>query len=343
MSNLKEFLKSKQNLKGFKEEKNSDVIGLDIDIMKQDHANGVQIGDDCMVNDMREHFAWMRGHQNCWTGFPNDGKTEFTLFMMIVKALKSKWKWVIWSPEMKGANFVDGKIKVHYNILAYSMMSTITGKTPYKHIHEKYHIPFMTIDEIREMNKWIEEHFIFLDPKETKIDDIYNLLKRVFDKQGFDGVLIDPFKNIEPEPNKRDDQHLHQVFKRFKEFAIETNSVMNWVAHPKSGVTRVDNNGDLNPCNQYMLSGGAAWDNSMDGIYSIQRPSPFDEFDGNLVTFHNLKQRMQELVCQRGKVENIKFDIKTRRYIFNGNDPLSSSVPIEKFPEVESNFEHAAY
>ena len=320
MSNLKQFLKSKSNLKGFKEEKDSDIIGLDIDIMKQDHANGVQIGEDCMIPKMRENFAWMRGHQNCWTGFPNDGKTEFTLFMMLIKALKSDWKWVIWSPEMKGANFVDGKIKVHYNILAYSLMSTLTSKTPYKHINEKYGIPLLTIDEMQELNKWIEEHFIFLDPQETKIDDIYNLLKRVFDKQGFDGVLIDPFKNIEPEPNKRDDQHLHQVFKRFKEFSIETNSSMNWVAHPKSGVTRVDNNGDLNPCNQYMLSGGAAWDNSMDGIYSIQRPNPFDEYDSNLTTFHNLKQRMQELVCQRGKVQDIRFDIKTRRYLFDGSD-----------------------
>ena len=126
---LSEFLKNKKSLNGFKEEIDPDIIGLDFDIMKQDHEKGVQIADSCEIPHMKNNFAWMRGHQNCWTGFPNDGKTQFTLFMMVVKALKSGWKWVVWSPEMKGANYVDGKVKVHYNILAYDIMASIVGKT----------------------------------------------------------------------------------------------------------------------------------------------------------------------------------------------------------------------
>ena len=115
---LDEFLKGKKSLSGFKERLDPDVVGLNLDIMKQDHANGVQIAEPCMIDQMSNNFAWMRGHQNCWTGFPNDGKTQFTLFMMTVKSLMSGWKWVVWSPEMKGANFVDGKVKIHYNALA---------------------------------------------------------------------------------------------------------------------------------------------------------------------------------------------------------------------------------
>lgn len=325
---LDDFLKGKKSLNGFKERIDPDIIGLDFDIMKQDHTNGVQIADPCMIDQMSNNFAWMRGHQNCWTGFPNDGKTQFTLFMMAVKALKSGWKWVIWSPEMKGANFVDGKVKVHYNVLAYDIMATITGKTPYKHINEKYHIPLMTIDEMQEQKEWIEKHFIFLDPKKRKVEDIEVVLKRVYEREGYDGILIDPFKNIEADSSRREDQHLNNVFSRFKDYAIEINASMNWIAHPKSGVSRIVNRKGVDilvPCNQYMLAGGAAWDNGMDGIYSIQRPNTLIDITDNAVTFHNLKQRMQELTCERGIVENITFDIKTRRYLFDGFCPLGMS------------------
>jgi hypothetical protein len=336
---LDDFLNERSSLKGFKEEKDPDIIGLDLEIMKQEHKDGVKIADYCEVEHMRENFAWMKGHQNCWTGFPNDGKTQFTLFMMMIKSLKSNWKWVVWSPEMKGANYVDGKIKVHYNTLAYDMMASITGKTPYRHISEKYKVPLVSIDELSEQKKWIEDHFIFLNPQKKDIKSIYETLKRIWNNQGYDGILIDPFKNIEAEHNVRDDKHLHDVFSKFKDFSVETNTVMNWIAHPKSGVSRVvQKKGEevLVPCNQYMLAGGAAWDNSMDGIYSIQRPNCLTDIRDPSVAFHNLKQRMQELVANRGVVSDIEFDIKTRRYIFGGKSPLGFA---ETSQEKSNNYE----
>lgn len=344
---LAKFLDGKKSLNGFKEEKDPDVIGLDFNIMQQDYDHGVQVADPCMIDQMSKHFAWMRGHQNCWTGFPNDGKTQFTLFMMTVKSLMSGWKWVVWSPEMKGANFVDGKVKVHYNVLAYDIMASITGKTPYKHIHEKYNkkVPLMTIDEIQQQKEFIEKHFIFLDPKKKKVEDIEVVLKRVYEREGYDGILIDPFKNIEADSGRREDQHLNNVFGRFKEWAIEINASMNWIAHPKSGVTRVASKGGqdvLVPCNQYMLAGGAAWDNGMDGIYSIQRPNALSDVTDPCVVFHNLKQRMQDLTCERGEVDGIIFDVKTRRYIFDEYDPLGRAMKVPKletFPEANNNFE----
>lgn len=339
---FKEFIKNKKSLSGFKEEADPDVIGLDFDIMKQDHVNGVQIADSCEVQGMKTNFAWMRGDQNCWTGFPNDGKTQFALYMKIIKSIVSGWKWALWSPEMKGANFVDGKVKTHYNFLAYDIMATITGKTPYKHIHEKYNgkVPFMTIEEIRHQKEWIDKHFIFLDPRKKKIEDIEIVLNRVYDIEGYDGIFIDPFKNIEAAPTKREDQHLNNVFSRMKENAIEKNISMNWIAHPKSGINRVNHEGVLIPCNQYMLAGGAAWDNGMDGIYSIQRPNALNDINSPDVAFHNLKQKKQDLVCERGTVDNIEFDIKTRRYIFNGVDILNRGGNYNNsFPEGANNFD----
>jgi len=336
---LDDFLKKRSNFTGFTDQKDPDIIGLDFGIMEQEHVKGVQVADSCMIDQMKENFAWMKGHQNCWTGFPNDGKTQFTLFMMMIKSLKSKWKWVIWSPEMKAASYVDGKIKIHYNRLAYDLMASLSGKTPYKHVNEKFKIPLMSIEEKRQQKEWIENHFIFLDPKKKDIKSIYETLKRVWNNHGYDGILIDPFKNIEAEHNVRDDKHLHDVFSKFKDFAVETNTVMNWIAHPKSNVNRVVNKGGqeiLVPCNQYMLAGGAAWDNSMDGIYSIQRPNSLEDIKDPSVVFHNLKQRSQEVVADRGMVQDIEFDIKTRRYLFDGHSPLGFA---ESLSEKQSKYE----
>jgi len=206
----------------------------------------------------------------------------------------------------------------------------------------------MSLGEVQEQKEWIDKHFIFLDPKKKDITSIASTLKRIWEGQGYDGILIDPFKNIEPEHNVRDDKHLHDVFAKFKDFATETNTVMNWIAHPKSGVNRVVNKGGndvLVPCNQYMLAGGAAWDNSMDGIYSVQRPDALEDIKSPRVAFHNLKQRMQELVADKGVVDDIEFEVKTRRYLFNGHSPLGFNKVMtedkfkEAFPEVENNFE----
>ncbi len=342
---INKFLKERSTHKGFKTEVDPDVIGLDFDIMTQDHEKGVRVAESCMIKELDGNFKWMRGFQNCFTGFPNDGKTEFTMFLMTAKSLFSGWKWVVWSPEMKSADFVDGVVKTNYNRLAYNIMATVTGKTPYKHIHEKYGVEMLSIGEMQEQKEWIEKHFIFLNPRKKDITSIYNTLKRIWEEQGYDGVLIDPFKNIEPEHNVRDDKHLHDVFSKFKDFATETNIVMNWIAHPKSGVNRVtQRNGQdiLVPCNQYMLAGGAAWDNSMDGIYSVQRPDSLQDVKSTRVAFHNLKQRMQELVADRGTVDDIDFEIKTRRYLFNGHSPLGFNKAMtedkfnKEFPEFDS-------
>lgn len=325
---IDEFLKKRSTLTGFQTEKDADIIGLDLNIMQQEHVKGVKTADSCCIPYLADKFAWMRGHQNCITGFPNDGKSQFALFLMIVKAVTDGWKFTVWSPEMKGANYVDGKVKVHYNTLAYDIMAPISGKTPYRHIHNKYGIPILSVDELHYYKEWIDEYFVFLNPVKKDIKYIHDLIKRVYDLHGHDAVLIDPYKNIEAEHNLRDDKHLHQVFSTFKDLSIETNSVMNWIAHPKSGVSRISSRkGEdiLVPCNQYMLSGGAAWDNSMDGIYSIQRPNALNDISSPDVAFHNLKQRMQDLVANRGVVNDIVFDVKTRRYLFNGYDPLKLS------------------
>ena len=183
-----------------------------------------------------------------------------TLYLMVVKSLKSGWKWVFWSPEMRSGSFVNGKVRVHYNDLINEIVTIISGKTVYKHISEKYKTTRIALEEYLDILDWVEKHFIPLNPKKKDKEYIYNLLKKTYDDFGYDGILIDPFKNIEHDMKLRDDIYLDRLFGMFLDLAIETNAVMNWIAHPKSNVERIRNvqgTQQLIPCNQFMLAYGS--------------------------------------------------------------------------------------
>jgi twinkle protein len=282
---------------------------------------------------MENNFAWKRTHQNVFIGYPNDGKTAFTLFLMVIKSLYDGWKWVVWSPEMKSASFMNNKIEINYNDLINDIVWSLSGKTPYKHIAEKYNQERVNIQEYLAHCEWVKEHFVFIEPKDRRPQAIMDLLAKIHAQHGFDGTLIDPFKNIKQEIRERDDIYLQQLFSDTKDFAVETNSVLNWIAHPKANVQRIVDQ-TLMPCDQYMISGGAAWDQSMDGIYSVFRPNLLDDIRDPNVWFLNLKQRKQALVAERGTVKDIYLDIRQNRYIFglSNYDPIYSYLFTKQKP-----------
>jgi hypothetical protein len=292
------------------------VVDVNEEILLHEYREGVQVAESCRVSGLTSVFSWKRGFQNCFTGYPNDGKTMLALYLMTQKSLHDNWKWVFWSPEMKSASFINDRIFVHYNDLINEIVWIVSGQTPYKHFADKYFIPQVNESEYIRIIKWAKDHFIPLDPKDKTADGIYNSLLKYFEKSGFDGILVDPFKNIQYDGKVRDDIHMEQIFAKFKDLAIQTNSVMNWIAHPKAGGERMKD-GILQPVTPWMLNGGAAWDNSMDGIYSVFRPDIKTDPRSPRVNFINMKQRKQELTTERGISDGV-FDIKTRRYDFIG-------------------------
>lgn len=319
---LKKFIESKPSHIQSNEEESGIILKTDLDVFISEYNNGVAIADSCGIPFLKDRFSWKRGFQNVFTGYPNDGKTMFALFCMLFKGVKDGWKWVVWSPEMRSSAFVNGKVRVNYHDLLNEMIWTLAGKTPYKHIADKYFAERLTLDEVMYYLDIVQQHFITINPKDRTPEAIYTELKRIYEDQGFDGVLIDPFKNLEHDIRVRDDIYLDRVFSMYKDFAIETNSVMNWIAHPKANVQRLNADGTLKYCDQYMLNGGAAWDNNMDGIYSVFRPNRLVKMSDPDVWFLNLKQKKQALTTERGVVDNITFDIKKYRYLFGGIDPF---------------------
>lgn len=335
-SGFKKFIEERGNhlVKGTK--RDGAIVSLNEELLIHEFENGLDVADGCGIRGLDEVFSWKRGFQNCWTGYPNDGKTQFALYVKVIKALKSDWKWVIWSPEMKSASFTNNQVEVHYNDLINQIIWTISGLTPYRHYSEKYKLERITIKDYLGFLPWIRDHFIMIDPKDKTPEGINKELLRIYEIEGFDGVLIDPFKNIQQDINMRSDIYLDQLFSRYKDFAIETNCSMNWIAHPKANIERIKKTGGtevLMPCDQYKLNGGAAWDNGMDGIYSIFRHNLLEDVRSKDVTFLNLKQRKQELTTERGNMDSIVFDIKRRRYYFNNYCPiLNTNIHVQDDP-----------
>lgn len=323
---LAKFIAERQKIKGKFDHVEGDIVPFQPDVLRQEFEQGLAQADRCGIYHIDNLFAWKRGDQNCFTGYPNDGKSQFTLFLMVIKSLLDGWKWVVWSPEMRSAQFVDGKVQINYNEFMADIAWMLEGVTPYKHIAEKYNIKRMTVEKFLVLCEWVNNHFTFIDPKDRTPGNIHTLLKKIYNDQGYDAVLIDPFKNLKQDIDKRTDLYLDGIFSTFGDFALEHNIVFNWIAHPKANIQRTqmrDGVPTLMPCDQWMLNGGASWDNNMDGIYTPFRPNRLDDPQDPAVWFINLKQRKQALVAKRGKAEDIYMDIRTNRYIFNNVDVMN--------------------
>jgi hypothetical protein len=128
---------------------------------------------------------------------------------------------------------------------------------------------------------------------------------------------------------------LDEMFMQTKEFSIQTHSTFNFIAHPRSQHDPKEKNGSFKVITQHMLAGGAAFDNNMDGIYSIDRPGSHLNPNDPQVSFYNLKQRKAHLVAKRGVCDTIRFDFLKNRYYFSDICPIDGSVAKGKETSVQ--------
>jgi hypothetical protein len=232
---------------------------------------------------------------------------------------------------------LDGKIKTSGSDIVDELVFMLTGRSPYLHYQKLYNIQQMPEKEYLEAVRWVKKHFIIINPKQRKYQDLLDNFRYFYDVYKFDGALVDPFKNLDHnESEGRFDLYLDRVFSDTKEFSLETDTSMNWIAHPKAQVDPKNQDGTFKVCTQYMLSGGAAWNNSMDGIYSIYRPYKHDKATDPRVTFLNLKQRKQQLVGRVGKYDKIEFLFETNRYYFDGFCPIDGTYNEPMYKKIEA-------
>jgi hypothetical protein len=306
--------------------------------MLREWKDGAEVGEKSYVSELDDVFAWKTGLIQAWYGWANDGKGTFFDFMATMKSkFDDHWKWCFFKQEDMSSSVFEGRVKMNANDIYNNLVWVYSGKTPYKHFAKRHGIPQITINEYQEVLEWVENHFFVVYPKDRRYKTVMDEFKFYHEKFGIKGYLIDPFKSLILDEKARTDFMMNEVFIEAKEFALQTNTNFNFIAHPKSMTDVKMGNKEDSPykvVNQFMIAGGAAWDNNMDAQFSIYRPERHLNPSDPKVHFHNLKQRKAEVVgVKRGSYENIIFDRNTKRYFFNGVCPFDGSEwvnPINK-------------
>jgi len=301
------------------------IIETDLQLMIHEFKTGKPIADPVRVKGLNKKFGWMKTFVNCWTGNPNVGKSTFVLFLMVLKSKIDGWKWAVYSPEMISSRKLNGKVLVGAMELIDELVFMITGQNPYLHKVKDEGLKQMDIALYVETMQWIEDHFIFFNLKERTDISLIEHAKFLSKEFGIDGILLDPWKNIGVNGSEgayTKDDILHRVFSNIKEVATYENISFNIVAHPKSVQNAKNADGSYKVVTPQDLAGGAAWNNSMDGIYSLYRPDEHTNPNDPGVWFFNLKQRMQDLTAERGVFKDIEWHKPTHRYYFAGVCPI---------------------
>lgn len=284
--------------------------------MLQNFKNGIQLAPKTYFGEMDELFRWKKGEINTIVGWANHGKTTLVLQMMLTKSVCDGWKWGIFSPENYPAtDFYDDLIEM------------LVGKW----------LDRMSEDEYCAAAHFIDQHIFYVYPDDGHdIHSINEKFRYLVLKKGIDGVLIDPFNQLDhiQKPYQREDQYLSETFKDIKRFALLNCISYNIIAHPVKQPR--DQDKSLPPVDMYDIAGGAMWANKSDNILSYYRPNHHLSKTSPEVTVFIQKIKRRRTGGKPGQFD-MRLNWETKRFVDSLNgmpfcDP-KRPAPVSKPPQ----------
>ena len=219
------------------------------------YANGRQVGETTHYPELDKVFKWKRKDINLIFGHGNYGKTQMWVHLMLVKSMYDGWRWAIFCPENYPAtDFYIDVIEMYIG----------------KHIDDRMGNK-MTQDELYEAIEFFNDHFIYVYPDEAHdLNTIHTIFRSLILRHGIDGVLLDPWNQLDHIIDNRDDLYLSKALKEIKKFALMNDISYNIIAHPKGMLPNKDN--ELPEVQVWHIAGGPMWNNKSDNILSVERP-----------------------------------------------------------------------
>lgn len=158
------------------------------------------------------------------TGWPGHGKTEWVLWVATELARNYGWHWCVCSPE--------------------HMKEELAELVAEKYIGEPsrtYGVDFFAMSDAQmaKAELWVGKHFSWLWQENEKqpvtLDWIFSQARIDHLRHGINGLLIDPYNQIEHERAKHDSEHgfVSHLMRRLKLFARSHNAVVFLLAHPQ--------------------------------------------------------------------------------------------------------------
>jgi hypothetical protein len=228
------------------------------------YKNGYPKGKTTGWKSFDKLYSVIKGQFTVVTGYPSSGKSEWVDALLVNLSQSEKWKFAVFSPE----NYPS---KIHYH----KLVEKIIGKPMNANMKN-----CCTIEEIKTAEKYISEHFYFIDATEDEIDldAIFKECQILIDTKKIDGIYLDPWNEIELD-KPRDistTEYIGKCLRMSRKFARRNNVHLWIVVHPTKPIRNKNN--ELPIPDLYSCEGSAHWRNKADNGICVHR-----DYDDNSV------------------------------------------------------------
>ena len=259
--------------------KTKDYLDQIVDLYDGNYEKPIEIG----MGSLDQIYKIMTGTFHVVTGIPNHGKSLMLDQILLNLAQKHDWKFAIFSPEHSTSMHIRRMLQM------YCQKGFDDGFTNR-----------MDANDLMKAMEFLDKHFYFIETRDAvpDIDLILDIAKSSVLKYGVNGVIIDPYNevNAKRQGNQREDEHIRDFISTCKRFTRNYNVTMWVVAHPTKLPKTTE--GGYAPPSAYDISGAAHWHNQADAVLTIHR-----DFDENSTKIITRKIREQDLYGAIGEVK----------------------------------------
>lgn len=284
-------------------------------------------------------WSWKLGEMNLWTGYMNEGKSQFLIYACLLKAIREGWKFAFFSPENDPpTEFFD------------DLVHTILGKTtdrnnPNFNVTENEYISALSL---------IENNFFFVYPEDLQgypdytIKNIESIFEYLIFEKDVKAVIIDPYIKIKHEMEIGEQEHLYasRFMMERVHFARKHNVSYHLVMH-QTTPRKDKETGNYPQPDPYYIKGGGTFADSTDNVLTVWRPNKVTDPMDDTVIITSAKIKKHKLVGYPASVK-MGFSRKKNRYIskdgydyFDGsNNEAFNIYQPDKFHKIDVNFDN---
>lgn len=281
------------------------------DSMMHGFHNGQNRGETTHCEYVDRAWKWRTGEVTVWTGYQNEGKS---LMLNQLALLKSYWdgdKFAVFSPE-------NMPMDDFYN----DLIEMFVGKTsdPY------YQMAQMSEAEYLNAMQFIQDKFFLIYPDfDFKLETLVTKVKYLVRKQGIRHFIIDPYNTVEHlmKAGEREDLYISRFMSQLKRLAVEEDLSIHLVAHQTTPRKNKEDDGRYFKPDLNNIKGGGTFADKADNVLFVWRPQRALDFRDTSVILASQKIKKQKLVARPCELDEIEFDFKQNRYLFQGVSPFS--------------------
>jgi len=286
--------------------------------MEKLHKMGWETGSYVGFPSFEKHYNVLAGSCTDWIGYPQSGKTELCLEVLLNLSKFESHTSLIYAPDMGTSLYILVKL-IHKH----------TGYT----FNKKYP-NFIEITEAYKASNHLLHHFKILHRTEAKARltpiEFWEFANELSKEEKLNHAMIDSWKDMYHDYKAHGGsyaQYLSNVLPVRNEIAEESGLHFHTIVHPKNP-TR-DKNRKIYAPSVDDIEGGAQWNNSGKSIIAVHRES----FDDTVADIYFRKIKPENVGRATSTPVCLNFDYATSRYCYP--DPVTQMKIFAKPKEKE--------